>query len=308
MALNVSAEQRDLLPLEDEGHAIQSDGPLPSDEEDHDPGNINEPVPADHIEPDLQPLDDVPAPSQALSEEVRGLLGSEGVAHQASNFSLHEDIATRWGSILTQGLSQDTLAGLVSKYELPNNCSALKPPSANEIVLAAMNEASINRDNRISGSQLLLGTALAALGSLMNSLLEKAKENVKEIEPLSDACRILCSIFHGNSLSRRSLIIPGLNKDMKALLEKRPISSNLFGDDLQEEVRSSKATQKSAAEMKIVKPKPTNSLNSRGPLRRILPAARQSGQKSARPFQRNRPTVSRPYRRPNLSKYSTRRN
>lgn len=73
--------------------------------------------------------------------------------------------------------------------------------------------------------------------------------------------------------------LPGLNKDMKVLINNAHITEYLFGNDLQEKVKACKATKSSAKDLKIpqvAKPSvtknkgPANALNSRGLLRPVV--------------------------------------
>ena len=147
-------------------------------------------------------------------------------------------------------------------------------------VAAAMNENGVKRDKRITGNQIVLSAAITTIGKVLNSMIA-THENEQYIENLSDAARLLCDLYHENSTTRRSLILPGLNKDLKDLMESTPISEYLFGDKLQDKVNAVKAVKKSGLELKNTPAKqkmPTrNNLNYRGPQRPQM--SRPSGQK-----------------------------
>lgn len=187
------------------------------------------------------------------------MLGEEG--EQKENTTIvHSELKKRWQSILKDGLNKEALDSLLKKYQIPYNCPELSPPVLNDLIIEVLNEAGLNRDKRIVEKQRKLGLAISE----------------DTIETLSDSCRLPCYIFHSDSITRRSLIVPGLNKDLKSLISNINITEYLFGNDLQEKVKACKATKNSAKDLKIPPPAkpsvPINkqrpvALNSRGPLR-----------------------------------------
>ena len=247
------------------------------------PVNI-EPVSEDPILEELM-LEDPVLENPILDESIIDLLGEEGEEKENTTI-LHSEIKKRWQSILKDGLGKQTKEILMKKYEIPKNCTELTPPQLNDIIKAVLNDAGLNSDKRIVEKQKKLGLAISALGLALSKLVEQnSQENKETIETLSDSCRLLCDIFHSDSVTRRSLIIPGLNKDMKELITNADITEYLFGNDLQEKVKACKATKSSAKDLKImsaVKPsvlknKGLATLNSRGPLRPVQVQPRVSG-------------------------------
>ncbi|PZC74560.1 hypothetical protein B5X24_HaOG207672 [Helicoverpa armigera] len=219
----------------------------------------------------------------SLSLNIEELLGAEGLPSTSTAIELHESLAKRWSAILQNGLNADTKNNIIRKYDTPKNCNLLIPPKLNEEVAAALSESAIKRDQRIRNQQTILAAAITTIGKTLNNLIaspQNESETLPQIETLSDAARLLCDIYHDNTVTRRSLILPGLNKDMKELMEQTPISEYLFGDKLQDKVNAIKAVKKSGQELKNtparVPLKPKN-LNFRGPQRHQLP--RPSGQK-----------------------------
>lgn len=201
----------------------------------------------------------------ALSSEIEDILGREGLQDQPKGISLHPRIETRWAAILMSGLSEESRQSMQKKYTLPENCPLLTPPKLNEEVAATMNESGLKRDKRLAEKQMSLGTAASCIGQVLNTMLENDSCCLKQIETLNDAARIICSIIQSDSVTRRTLILPGLNKDMKALMEKTEISEFLFGDKLQDKVSACKAVKKSAQELKNTPSTQKKVLNYRGP-------------------------------------------
>lgn len=76
-----------------------------------------------------------------------------------------------------------------------------------------------------------MAAAITSISKVLNNLIANQDSIYGEqISTLSDAARLLCDVYHENCVTRRSLILPGLNKDMKELMEQTPISEYLFGD------------------------------------------------------------------------------
>lgn len=146
------------------------------------------------------------------TEEICKILGDEGIIPEKKGEDLHCSLNKRWSTILQDGLNSETRDSIRKKYDIPNNCQLLIPPKLNEEVAAAMNDSGLKRDKRISDKQATLAAAVSGIGQVLNSVL--TQQNMKEIETLSDASRLLCDIFHSDTITRRSLILPGLNKDL----------------------------------------------------------------------------------------------
>lgn len=214
------------------------------------------------VTPEVVPVEN------AIPAHIEGLLGQEGTPPANNSIDLHESL-TKVGRPLFKAALKLKLR-LAYWHNPPKNCSLLVPPLLNEEVAAAMNENGVKRDKRITGNQNVLSVAITTIGKVLNSMIA-TYENEQYIENLSDAARLLCDLYLENSTTRRSLILPGLNKDLKDLMESAPISEYLFGDKLQDKVNAVKAVKKSGLELKYTLTQPKvpkrNYLNYRGPQR-----------------------------------------
>lgn len=242
------------------------------------------------------PVVEIVNPTNAdIHADVEELLGQEGTDPVINSFELNPTINKRWLAILADGLMDDNRKTILKKYDPPTNCGLLLAPKLNDEVAAAINDNALKRDKRIADQQNILSAAITAVGQVLNKLI--VTEDSDSIERLSDSTRLLCDLFHTNTVTRRQLILPGLNKEVKETLEKTPISEYLFGDKLQETVNTCKAVRKSAQELKINTPKPPlpkppHNLNYRGPPRTQPP--RQSGPKPTPRRTVKKPPTNRP--------------
>ncbi|XP_047995331.1 uncharacterized protein LOC125238482 [Leguminivora glycinivorella] len=118
------------------------------------------------------------------------------------------------------------------------------------------------------------------------------------IKALGDAGRLICDIHHRESLSRRYAILNILNKNVRDALKDTRCDEYLFGNDLSDHIKSSKAINKTGSDMKFTPLRPAyrppatqfqrGALNSRGAPPRI-PAATE-------PRPTHAPAPHRPYR------------
>ncbi|KAL4709540.1 hypothetical protein ACJJTC_007271 [Scirpophaga incertulas] len=246
--------------------------------------------------------------SETLPAAIEDILGQDGLVDNPNSLKLHESLSKRWSAILLEGLNSETKLKLLKKYNFDSNCNLLHPPKLNDEVAAAMNENAIKRDNRIKEQQKTLAAAIYGIGIVLNKML--FTDNTDDINTLSDTSRLLCGLYHDNSMTRRSLILPGLNKDVKETLEKTIVTEYLFGDKLLEKVNTLKAVKKSAQDLKSTPARPKQvlkNLNYQGPQRHQV--LRQGGQKmkSKQQFPQFKTKTSRQRRSPPHKQYQARR-
>ncbi|XP_045772336.1 uncharacterized protein LOC123872199 [Maniola jurtina] len=248
------------------------------------------------------------AAAPSLPADLEGLLGSEGTPKVSNAIELHESIRQRWMAILQNGLTEEVTSTLVRKYDPPKNCDLLKPPKLNEEVAAAMQESGVKRDKRIAEQQTVLAAAISAIGRILNSMIS-SNQSSGEIEIISDAARLLCGLYHSSTITRRNLILPGLNRDIKETMTQSPISEYLFGDKLQDIVSACKALKKSAEDLKNTpaqKPAVKKTLNYRGLQRSQLPRPSGPKQKLRQQSRSTKPATSRSRRSPQRPRHPRR--
>lgn len=122
-----------------------------------------------------------------------------------------------------------------------------------------MNNLHITRDKTHVQYQTKVATALSALGSSLNVILEREDKIPKEIRgnmlaSIADSGRILCHLFHEMSSKRRHLIYPLMNKQIKTIVEKLPPGEFLFGPNLGEKIQAIKTMEKVGKELRPSQP------------------------------------------------------
>lgn len=76
-----------------------------------------------------------------------------------------------------------------------------------------------------------LGLALAALGTVMNTVFQDKVLAKTVLPPIADTAQILLDLHHKMSGGRRYQITPGLSKIAKEVGESNQIDTHLFGMD-----------------------------------------------------------------------------
>lgn len=197
--------------------------------------------------------------SQDIDADLLELLGSDLSKAEIGGPELQKDLAERWRSVLINGLGLEERKHLLLQAATPGNCLDLNPPKLNDLVKVALNEFQVKRDAKLVSSQSQLGGAIATIGASISALLREPTDGNRTcIKQLSDAGRLLTDLFHTQSICRRDLILTSINKDLKETLEQSSISAWLFGDNLEERIKSSKNLLKSGDDLKPSSSKTSN--------------------------------------------------
>ena len=206
-----------------------------------------------------------------IDEKRLEVLGTDPTISDSREVNLHADIVSRWQFWLTGGLKSEVKEELLKKYPRKGNI-LLDPPEVNPVMLLSMSEQAIKRDEHFQDTERLAGSALSALGSAMNLLLEKTEEQLdvmKLFELLSDAGQLITDLHHTETVARRAFIAPGFSKSVKTILDKTDRGKFLLGDNITEKINEASSLEKL---VKTIKPstiprkaynKNSNSLNSK---------------------------------------------
>ncbi|XP_041983908.1 uncharacterized protein LOC121736647 [Aricia agestis] len=185
-----------------------------------------------------------------LEQDILEILGEDPTSVKSFGDNLHKDIAPRWKHILLNGLSKENRSELLKTYLVPENCTYLKAPKLNLEIKAALTEMNNKKDMYSQSKQNQLGSGLAALGKALNLVLSKTADVNGLIKPLSDAAKLFCDYYFKESQSRRFAAMNTLNKQTKDVIKNTKIDDFLFGCELAEQLKSSKAISKSGIEMR----------------------------------------------------------
>ncbi|KAM0730411.1 hypothetical protein ACS0PU_002740 [Formica fusca] len=226
---------------------------------------------ADKGDPSCEPKDTVDGNenlssvvTQPLNEEVLKILGKDLASPPDPEQNMHPDLASRWRFVLSKGLPKEVKKEILDKYSRKSFC-CLEVPELNPEIKASLNETASKRDDHFCYSQNLAGSALSALSLAITKLFSKdeALDNLKLIEYISDAEKLIAELHHKESIARRAFILPGLQKKTKTLLENTDIGPLLFSDKLGEKLKEARSLEKMGKDLKPQVPlkKPFNKSN-----------------------------------------------
>ncbi|KAJ8930406.1 hypothetical protein NQ314_016801 [Rhamnusium bicolor] len=145
-------------------------------------------------------------------------------------------------------------------YEIPTNLVELTPPKLNVELGPLLKKQDQNTDSSHVEVQRQVGKGLSALGKGISLLLGDTENvvsmnfKVNLLSSLSDSAQILSNVFHRVSVTRKNLLSPLINKNVKDLVDKTPPTEFLFGSDLVEKIKTVKSVETLSRELKLTKP------------------------------------------------------
>lgn len=214
----------------------------------------------EHPSDELIIHNDVDLAEPELPLEIRQVLGNNPDFVGSEAFTLHDYLVAIWKHNLTNGLKKEDFVKLMGSYDIPTNLIELVPPKLNPELGPLLKQ----QDKGVDGShvevQRQIGVGLCALGKGVNLILNDVEKilplefKVKLLASLSDSAQILTNVFHRVSVTRRNLLSPLINKNVKDLVDKTPPSEFLFGSDLVEKIKTAKNVESLSKDLKLVKP------------------------------------------------------
>jgi hypothetical protein len=186
-----------------------------------------------------------------LSEIAQEFDGGDDTGPNVSE-KLADIVNKRWA----EKLDDSKFKSKLEKYNRPANCTRLLVPKVNPEIWANLNHNTKSADLRIVNFQKTLTKAGSALTKMTDSLLELrtklSKSDTEQQKTLgelvsgnADALALLGHLNIDLSLHRRELIKPHLKREYGALCSTRtPITDFIFGDDLQSQLSSITASNK----------------------------------------------------------------
>ena len=154
---------------------------------------------------------------------------------------MNEDLAAMLNKRWATKMSDKKLTEKLELIQRPENCSGLIVPRVNSKIWSNIDKFNKRRDLRTSNVQKNLAKAGSSLIYATNQLLRSRQKGsqVDRAEFIKSNMEILAILGHALvdlSHHRREAIKPTLNKEFAALCsEQVPVTTNLFGDDLQTE-------------------------------------------------------------------------
>lgn len=232
-------------PHEDEGLSVfDLYGPKPGNltiECDNDPSSDVEIVPHGPVRTLDKQL------KEALFDNLSDSKENEEVALQDDDISwqLPKLKAPKKGDAVSSSLakmintactSQCELDEILSKYKIPSNCDKMGAPTVNPEIWADIVRKAQSYDKAFQDIQTLIASGIVPIIKLVSIMKSKVSDEAKSY--ISDAITLLGQAQFNISLRRRYMIRPFLKKKYSSLCNiATPITNQLFGDDLNKEIK-----------------------------------------------------------------------
>ena len=216
-----------------------------------------------------------------LSAEFLSAIGKRYYEERTLAPPLHSEIVKRWQDVIRQGLPNDDRMEFIKKYPLPENCIFSDPPKINPEIKNVVPQAVLTRDARIQLKQQKIAASLSATSKALMALIKDGRDiqGLPVIECLSDAIKLMADIQRDESIIRRSLIIANtsINSALKDTLTNTTCDNLLFGEKLDETIKSAKALENTAKELRVTKAKNIKSKNQNAPPPRFKNSQKMAG-------------------------------
>ncbi|KAI5646115.1 hypothetical protein NE865_02008 [Phthorimaea operculella] len=237
---------------------VEDFGEISADEDDESlNGDCHQNTDALHNTNDLQQTVDLPPGEPpacdpvSLDKDILAALGESTAEGPKFGPKIHENLARLWSPILLKGLgSKEMKEKLIKPYLIPENCPLLQSPKLNPEISAALSDASRFRDKRVESVQQHLGYGITAINRALTLLIEGGENKLEVIKLLSDSCRILCDVHHGETQARKKFFTPGLDKSFLNVIQDVDHDDTLFGNKLSEKIKASKVIEKQGLQIK----------------------------------------------------------
>ncbi|KAL4718463.1 hypothetical protein ACJJTC_017657 [Scirpophaga incertulas] len=186
---------------------------------------------------------------------------SEGDEHDdpdcCSEYIEEDYEASQDGHVAIDAQNQEELAGVKSacvRSDLPAEILlSLGEAKKSEEGIGKKIPVEISERLEISDykkSQNQLGTGIAGLVNLIADLIEGQINNTEIIKRISEVNQILLDMHHEETMNRRRLIIPLLDKSFWNIIHGVKRDEFLFGDNLNENIKVSKIIEKAGQQIK----------------------------------------------------------
>lgn len=185
-----------------------------------------------------------------MEPDILQLLGSDPAQEKTYGDNLHKDLVSRWKHILTNGLNKEEKTEILKQYLPAENCTNMKAPLLNPELKSALSELNVKKDSFSEQKQNQMSSCISAVGKALNLALSLTGNNADLIKTLSDAGRLLCDTHYRESVSRRFVIVNAISKQKRDMIKNTKIDDHLFGSNLAEHLKSSKAISASASELR----------------------------------------------------------
>ena len=143
--------------------------------------------------------------------------------------------------INTACTKQCDVDGIISRYTIPSNCDKMDAPQVNSEIWLDISRRAQTYDKAFQDIQTLIAVGLVPIIKLTKIMKGKLSEEAQDA--ITDSITLLGQAQFNLSIRRRYMIRPHLKKKYSALCNiATPVTSQLFGDDLNKEIKKCDTT------------------------------------------------------------------
>lgn len=197
--------------------------------------------------------------NDTIPPEILEVLGMPKRSEEIFGKRIPSEISERLGKILVEGLAKEQKEALMTKTLIPENFQLAKAPKLNGEVVSILIDPAKNRDKRLETMQNQLGYGIAGLADLTSELITKDVSKLEIIKRISEVNQILLDLHYEETMNRRRLIIPMLDKSFIKVIEGVKRDKYLFGENLGDNIKNTKSLEKSGLQIKKAVPALTQS-------------------------------------------------
>ena len=191
------------------------------------------------------------SPTRESKDDLLDTIANDLNADEQTDQDVSDKLAKLVNKRWSEKLTSDKLTEKLKKHSRPGNLGSLVAPRVNPEIWANMGHTARRVDLRASNTQNILAKVGTIIAKCTDNLLKAREKDAKKIdldEMVSfhtDALALLGHSQYELSLKRREAIKPSLKKEYAALCSPNvPVTSLLYGDDLQQQLNNIKASNK----------------------------------------------------------------
>jgi len=213
----------------------------------------------------VNPSNDDPTIEESEDEEPEedGLIYFNSISktNEKQGPSINCDLALGVSEILKSGLKTEAKDKLNDSYTCPENCKRMEVVTCNPEILNSASSSTKKLDSTARAHQGNLMKGLMASCSAYNNIYTliqqdsvSKKELNRSLKPLADAISLQAHASHLFDLERRQSFKKDIKDEFASLCSNSyPVDQLLFGDELQEKIKSADETSKLKQKVAISK-------------------------------------------------------
>ena len=163
---------------------------------------------------------------------------------------VHPKLAEILDDSTRSAMKDDVKTDFEKKYPRPENATKMDTVTTNGLVWDKLDPSRRAMDSKLQHIQGFMLKGMTAVASSIDKLLDKADTDREILDPLVDAIALVGQAHFELCLRRRELQKPDINREFHRICApSHPVTNDLYGDDLQEELKTISTTMRAAGKV-----------------------------------------------------------